>query len=79
MNPRKKLSNFSKSDEWSRDSNNYVAKRYMGGEQRETYFEVTHLSLLNIFILPKFSFILHIHSFFLFSHHLPPATTSPRM
>ena len=46
MSPRKKLSNFSKSGDWSRDSNNYVAKRYMGGEQRGTYFEVIQPSTL---------------------------------
>ena len=38
---RKKLSNFSNSWEWGRDSNNFVAKQYMGSEEpRETYFKV---------------------------------------
>jgi len=37
----KKLSNFSNSSEWGRDSNNFVAKQYMGSEEpRETYFKV---------------------------------------
>ena len=36
----KKLSNFSNSTEWARDSNNYVAKRYMDPTDRDIHFQV---------------------------------------
>ena len=36
----KKLSNFSHSNDWGRDSNNYVAKRYMDHTDREIHFQV---------------------------------------
>jgi len=42
----KKLSNFSNSNDWSRDSNNFVAKRYMDEEvPRETYFDDVKLQM----------------------------------
>lgn len=42
----KKLSNFSQSHEWNRDSNNYVAKCYMDENvSRETYFEDVKLQM----------------------------------
>jgi len=42
----KKLSNFSMSNDWSRDSNNFVAKIYMDeGIPRETYFEDVKLQM----------------------------------
>ncbi len=42
----KKLSNFSHNEDWSRDSNNYVAKRYMDEDvERETYFEDVKLQM----------------------------------
>ena len=36
----KKLSNFSHSNDWGRDSNNYVAKRYMDPTDRDIHFQV---------------------------------------
>ena len=36
----KKLSNFSHSNDWGRDSNNYVAKRYMDSTDRDIHFQV---------------------------------------
>ena len=43
---RKKLSNFSMSQDWSRDSNNYVAKAYMDTDiPRETYFDDVTLQM----------------------------------
>ena len=36
----KKLSNFSHSNDWGRDSNNYVAKRYMDQTDRDIHFQV---------------------------------------
>ena len=43
---RKKLSNFSMSQDWSRDSNNYVAKSYMDEQvARETYFDDVKLQM----------------------------------
>ena len=36
----KKLSNFSNSNDWGRDSNNYVAKRYMDSTDRDIHFQV---------------------------------------
>eukprot|EP00092_Neocalanus_flemingeri_P017441 GFUD01018866.1.p1 GENE.GFUD01018866.1~~GFUD01018866.1.p1 ORF type:complete len:707 (+),score=235.26 GFUD01018866.1:51-2171(+) len=42
----KKLSNFSMNDDWSRDSNNFVAKSYMDEAMpRETYFEDVMLQM----------------------------------
>jgi len=42
----KKLSNFSMSQDWSRDSNNYVAKSYMDEQvPRETYFDDVKLQM----------------------------------
>lgn len=42
----KKLSNFSQSQDWSRDSNNYVAKSYMDAKvERKTYFEDVKLQM----------------------------------
>jgi len=42
----KKLSNFSMSNDWARDSNNFVAKSYMDGTTpRETYFEDVKLQM----------------------------------
>jgi len=42
----KKLSNFSMSQDWSRDSNNYVAKAYMDTDiPRETYFDDVTLQM----------------------------------
>lgn len=42
----KKLSNFSHNQDWSRDSNNYVAKSYMDpGVQNETYYEDVKLQM----------------------------------
>lgn len=42
----KKLSNFSHNQDWARDSNNYVAKRYMDEEiPRKTYFEDVKLQM----------------------------------
>ena len=46
FNPRKKLSNFSQNLDWARDSNNYVAKRYMDDEtERDTYFQDVKLQM----------------------------------
>ena len=43
---RKKLSNFSHSDDWARDSNNFVAKSYIDQEvERETYFNDVKLQM----------------------------------
>jgi hypothetical protein len=43
---RKKLSNFSHSHDWLKDSNNYVAKRYMSSDiERMTYFEDVKLQV----------------------------------
>jgi len=42
----KKLSNFSHSSDWARDSNNFVAKSYMEEDvSRETYFEDVKLQM----------------------------------
>ncbi|XP_023331377.1 eukaryotic elongation factor 2 kinase isoform X3 [Eurytemora carolleeae] len=41
----KKLSNFSHSNDWLRDSNNYVAKRYMYDDVRENYFQDVQLQM----------------------------------
>lgn len=41
----KKLSNFSQNQDWARDSNNYVAKRYMDDVPRQTYFEDVKLQM----------------------------------
>jgi len=42
----KKLSNFSHSNDWLRDSNNFVAKRYMApNTDRETYFQDVQLQM----------------------------------
>ncbi|CAG0893568.1 unnamed protein product [Darwinula stevensoni] len=41
----KKLSNFLHSDDWHKDSNNYVAKRYMEEMERSVYFEDVHLQM----------------------------------
>jgi len=42
----KKLSNFSHSQDWQRDCNNYVAKRYMEEEtERDTYFQDVRLQM----------------------------------
>lgn len=35
---RKKLSNFIQNDDWKKDCNNYVAKRYMDPVERDVYF-----------------------------------------
>ena len=43
---RKKLSNFSNSNDWSRDSNNFVAKKYMDETTpREMYFDDVKLQM----------------------------------
>ena len=43
---RKKLSNFSQNQDWGRDSNNYVAKCYMGQDvSRDNYFEDVKLQM----------------------------------
>ena len=43
---RKKLSNFSHSEDWARDSNNFVAKSYMEeNTPRETYFDDVKLQM----------------------------------
>lgn len=42
---RKKLSNFSHNLDWSKDSNNYVAKQYMETVEREIYFEDVKLQM----------------------------------
>ena len=40
------MSNFSHSNDWKKDSNNYVAKRYMSSEiERMTYFEDVKLQV----------------------------------
>lgn len=42
----KKLSNFSHNTDWCRDSNNYVAKRYMDEDtDRQTYFDDVKLQM----------------------------------
>jgi len=42
----KKLSNFSQSNDWLRDSNNYVAKKYMEKDtERDTYFQDVKLQM----------------------------------
>merc|ERR550519_2430336 len=41
----KKLSNFSNSTEWARDSNNYVAKRYMDPTDRDIHFQDVKLQM----------------------------------
>ncbi|CAG0886279.1 unnamed protein product [Cyprideis torosa] len=41
----KKLSNFSHNNQWHRDSNNYVAKRYMTPVDREVYFNDVKLQM----------------------------------
>jgi len=41
----KKLSNFSGSECWSRDANNYVAKSYMDETERDTYFQDVKLQM----------------------------------
>ena len=43
---RKKLSNFSQSQDWIKDCNNYVAKSYMSEDTpKETYFEDVKLQM----------------------------------
>ena len=43
---RKKLSNFSQSQDWVKDCNNYVAKSYMAkNTPKETYFEDVKLQM----------------------------------
>ena len=43
---RKKLSNFSQSQDWIKDCNNYVAKSYMAEDTpKETYFEDVKLQM----------------------------------
>ena len=42
---RKKLSNFSHSSDWARDSNNFVAKKYMQEENRDIYFDDVRLQM----------------------------------
>ena len=43
---RKKLSNFSHSQDWTKDSNNYVAKSYMDNSvPRNTYYEDVKLQM----------------------------------
>ncbi len=42
---RKKLSNFSQNQDWTRDCNNYVAKQYMDHVERETYFDDVKLQM----------------------------------
>ena len=43
---RKKLSNFSHSNDWAKDSNNFVAKRYMDEDvPRDTYFDDVKLQM----------------------------------
>ena len=49
----KKLSNFSNSSDWGRDSNNYVAKRYMDPTDREIHFQVGFKSKKYIFRIWK--------------------------
>eukprot|EP00095_Tigriopus_kingsejongensis_P008623 maker-scaffold503_size153465-snap-gene-0.13 protein:Tk08623 transcript:maker-scaffold503_size153465-snap-gene-0.13-mRNA-1 annotation:"hypothetical protein CAPTEDRAFT_175610" len=41
----KKLSNFSRSQDWDRDSNNFVVKSYMEPVDNETYFDDVRLQL----------------------------------
>ena len=46
---RKKLSNFSHSNEWNKDSNNYVAKRYMSSEiERMSYYDDVKLQVFQV-------------------------------
>lgn len=42
---RKKLSNFSHNQDWDRNSNNYVVKRYMQPVDKETYFDDVRLQM----------------------------------
>jgi elongation factor 2 kinase len=42
---RKKLSNFTHSSDWKRDSNNYVAKRYMDSVDKNVYFTDVQLQM----------------------------------
>ena len=42
---RKKLSKFSHNPDWKKHASNYVAKRYIKEEPRETYFEDTKLQM----------------------------------
>ena len=39
------MSNFSHNTDWTKDSNNYVAKRYMEDVERQTYFEDVKLQM----------------------------------
>ena len=39
------MSNFSHNLDWSKDSNNYVAKQYMETVEREIYFEDVKLQM----------------------------------
>ncbi|XP_065348223.1 eukaryotic elongation factor 2 kinase-like isoform X2 [Cloeon dipterum] len=41
----KKLSNFTHNDDWKKDSNNYVAKRYMEHVDRDVYFTDVQLQM----------------------------------
>ncbi|XP_059487389.1 eukaryotic elongation factor 2 kinase-like [Neocloeon triangulifer] len=41
----KKLSNFTQCDDWKKDSNNYVAKRYMDEVERDVYFTDVQLQM----------------------------------
>jgi len=41
----KKLSNFTHCNDWARDSNNYVAKRYIDEPERDTYFQDVKLQM----------------------------------
>jgi len=41
----KKLSNFSHNTDWAKDSNNYVAKRYMDEADRDIYFQDVKLQM----------------------------------
>ena len=46
FNIRKKLSNFSHSNDWARDSNNFVAKSYMEeSTPRQMYFDDVELQM----------------------------------
>ena len=46
ISSRKKLSNFSNSNDWARDSNNFVAKKYMEEDTpREMYFDDVKLQM----------------------------------
>ena len=46
VSSRKKLSNFSNSNDWARDSNNFVAKKYMEEDTpREMYFDDVKLQM----------------------------------